>query len=257
MAPSAFAAAICARRTQSRSVSPGAYFIAGAGRYQDAPDLPYARSEVECLGQLLDVSTFLDQRLSKTAFRKWAPRSSIIHLACHGTGWFDGGSLFRFSWVPQPVLRFTKEGLTFADILALRLDETMLVTLSACDSGAVDRTLAWDELEGLPHIFLQAGAANVLSTLWAVNDLSTWLLMQRFYSNLTRDRQSPAQALRGAQLWLRDANRQTLCEALEPDAATVAATSGSAYAALMEGGERGDRPFRHPVYWAPFIITGA
>jgi CHAT domain-containing protein len=45
----------------------------------------------------------------------------------------------------------------------------------------------------------------VLSTLWAVDDLSTTLLMERFYRGHLEDRRTPAVALRGAQICLRGA----------------------------------------------------
>lgn len=44
--------------------------------------------------------------------------------------------------------------------------------------------LAGDELVGLARGFFQAGAASVVVSLWAVNDVSAARLMQRFYTCL-------------------------------------------------------------------------
>ncbi len=56
----------------------------------------------------------------------------------------------------------------------------------------------------LGTMFLAAGAAGVVSTLWSIDDFATALLMSRFYELLREDTFSdPGEALRGAQLWLR------------------------------------------------------
>lgn len=59
-----------------------------------------------------------------------------------------------------------------------------LVTLSACETGITDIRQSPDEFLGLQAGLLQAGAPTVVSTLWPVDDLSTMLLMERFYQNL-------------------------------------------------------------------------
>src|SRR5206468_2854281 len=60
-----------------------------------------------------------------------------------------------------------------------------------------------DEYIGLPAGFLYAGARCVLSSLWAVSDLPTALLMDRFQRECDAGR-SVAAALREAQRWLRE-----------------------------------------------------
>jgi CHAT domain-containing protein len=47
---------------------------------------------------------------------------------------------------------------------------------------------------------MYAGARRVLVSLWNVNDKATAELMQRFYRRMLRDNQSPAAALRLAQV---------------------------------------------------------
>src|SRR5213592_921066 len=60
-----------------------------------------------------------------------------------------------------------------------------LVVLSACQtglgSGALADVPAGDDWVGLTRAFLHAGAANVVATLWAVDDWATAALMERFY----------------------------------------------------------------------------
>ena len=56
-------------------------------------------------------------------------------------------------------------------------------------------------------MFRQAGAGAVISSLWAVRDDSTKLLMQRFYDRRWARGQSTLESLRGAQLDMLKQNR--------------------------------------------------
>lgn len=83
-------------------------------------------------------------------------------------------------------------------------------------------------------------------SLWAVNDDSTSLLMQRFYEFLATGEFTKAEALRQAQLsLLYDEDTETRLEAVRADISIE--TSG-----------RRDVPTgsRHPYHWAPFILIG-
>lgn len=77
-----------------------------------------------------------------------------------------------------------------------------LVVLSACSTGLGDEVRG-EGLLGLSRGFLYAGAAQVLSSLWDVDDQATAVLMERFYAALLKDGDPPARALRRAQLSLR------------------------------------------------------
>jgi CHAT domain-containing protein len=97
------------------------------------------------------------------------------------------------------------ECLTLTEIFDLQLSKCSLVVLSACETGLTDIKNTTDEYIGLPSGFFYAGVTNVLSTLWAVHDVSTAILTIKFYELLLSDsRLSVAVALRESQLWLRD-----------------------------------------------------
>jgi CHAT domain-containing protein len=71
-----------------------------------------------------------------------------------------------------------------------------LVVLSACETG-LGTLSSGDELVGLQRAFLYAGTRAVITTLWKVDDRSTFDLMRTLYTTLgTR---GPADALREAQ----------------------------------------------------------
>ena len=73
-----------------------------------------------------------------------------------------------------------------------------LVTISACQ-GAGARTLSGEGLVGFAWAFFQAGARNVVTSLWDVNDRSTADLMNNFYRDIAGG-QLYADALREAKL---------------------------------------------------------
>jgi hypothetical protein len=93
-----------------------------------------------------------------------------------------------------------------------------LVVLSACAS---DLTLTdFDEALTLSSAFLAAGAAGVVGSRWEVVDLPTALLMFLFHRHLVRNPdESPAEALRAAQLWMLDPHREPPPEMPAPLAA--------------------------------------
>jgi CHAT domain-containing protein len=85
------------------------------------------------------------------------------------------------------------------DVAEIPLDAD-LVTISAC-RGAGARTLSGEGLVGFAWAFFEAGARNVVTSLWDVNDRSTAAFMGYFYAAVGSGQSYPA-ALRGAKLKL-------------------------------------------------------
>jgi CHAT domain-containing protein/tetratricopeptide (TPR) repeat protein len=92
------------------------------------------------------------------------------------------------------------------DIYNLKLPAELIV-LSGCKTG-LGKEIRGEGLVGLTRGFMYAGAARVAVSLWDVNDAATAELMQRFYRQmLGSSKQTPAAALRAAQLALRQDQR--------------------------------------------------
>ncbi|MBU0492440.1 MAG: CHAT domain-containing protein [Chloroflexi bacterium] len=121
--------------------------------------------------------------------------------------------------------------------------------------------------------FIQAGVPGVIGTLWPVDDISTALLMERFYVNHlrgdpdeeldTRSPLPPAEALRRAQIWLRKVTAEELAERFESELAKPDTERAMSYEQASEAWQRfaidrekNDQPYAHPVYWAPFMFAG-
>ncbi|WP_293070726.1 CHAT domain-containing tetratricopeptide repeat protein [Moorena sp. SIO4A5] len=143
--------------------------------------------------------------------------------------------------------------LTIDDVFDLQLEQCRLVTLSACETGLIDYTNISDEYIGLPSGFLVAGSPAVVSSLWKVNDLSTALLMIKFYQNLGE--QIPlAVALNQAQLWLRDSTKGELEEYI--DNLPLAFYKKYEIKAKFCKFKNSDKPFEAPFHWAAFCAIG-
>jgi CHAT domain-containing protein len=70
---------------------------------------------------------------------------------------------------------------TAEDVAALDLKGTWLVTLSACDTGSGEAK-AGEGVMGLRRGFIEAGAQNLLMTLWPIDDEITVQIMADFYA---------------------------------------------------------------------------
>ncbi len=123
-----------------------------------------------------DVTLKKLEELSKTGELE---KYKIIHFGAHG---------IIFPSVPELsgiVISSNKEDkrpisnyLHFNRILKLKL-KADLVVLAACQSGVGEITS--EGLNGLTEAFMQAGARNVLVTLWSVYDEYTHIFMKKFY----------------------------------------------------------------------------
>ena len=97
-----------------------------------------------------------------------------------------------------------------------------VVVLSACETAITQVTKTPDQFFGFPAAFLHPGARTVIATLWQAEEVSTALLMGRFYIDVHTPQTSPAEAMRQAQRWLRTAKADDLWELVgelldEPD----------------------------------------
>ena len=201
-APSAQVYSLCQEKAPRRSGRPLVMSVAD-------PLIPAVDKEARAVARYLPGAEVLCDELATTdALRRASSGSPIVHLACHG--------LFRADNPMFSSLKLHDGWLTAAD--AMKLDLTgALVTLSACESGR-NEVFVGDEPIGLTRAFLGIGASSLVVSLWLVQDEVTASLMERYYEQLCGNAR-PAQALRGAQLAIKD-------------------------------------KYSHPYYWAPFILIG-
>ena len=90
---------------------------------------------------------------------------------------------------------------TAEEVGGLKLEGTWLVVLSACDTGGGEAR-AGEGVMGLRRGFIQAGAQNLLMTLWPISDETTVQIMLDFYDAAFKNGNAP-QALADTQReWL-------------------------------------------------------
>ncbi|WP_457447139.1 CHAT domain-containing protein [Roseateles sp. P5_E4] len=198
-----------------------------------------------------------------------------VHLSCHAFYTTEGGN-FSGLQLAHDALTRSNEGLSAAAerrpaleefflvgqrwiSLELDLSQCRLITLSACESGKTDVGRP-DEFLGLPAAFIRAGAAAIIGTAWRVDDAATLLLSRRLYEGLLRDRLSPAQALRAAQRWLRDATNESLARyygAMQEAGVAIDPSLLQRELRRHTLASARERPFSHPYFWAAFVIYGA
>ncbi|MEQ9373822.1 MAG: CHAT domain-containing protein [Imperialibacter sp.] len=114
----------------------------------------------------------------------------ILHLATHG--YFEEGSKRQSALLNSGVYlakdKSTEDDgiLTAYEAMNLKLDQTRLVVLSACETalGAVKNG---EGVYGLQRAFLVAGASNLIISLVKVNDTATKNFMNMFYSEFVKE----------------------------------------------------------------------
>jgi CHAT domain-containing protein/tetratricopeptide (TPR) repeat protein len=123
----------------------------------------------------------------------------VWHLATHGV--YDE-SVPEFSGLVFSLLGRDgnpRSGFLKAHDIAQLNIPAELVVLSACDSAAGEKVNG-EGVMGIGYAFLHAGAKQVISTLWSVDDAQSKELMVAFYREYIRNGRDAAQALRQSQL---------------------------------------------------------
>ncbi len=125
-------------------------------------------------------------------------RFEYVHFVAHGTA--SRLSPLESAVVLSPAADDPTQFKLYArDIVRYPLN-ARLVTVSACNGSGV-RAYDGEGLVGLSWAFLRAGAHNVISALWEVDDAATLELMDRLYRELAHGA-APDAALRAAKLSL-------------------------------------------------------
>ena len=185
--------------------------------------LPNTRREIQSIASVFPPSQSV-VRLGAAATESSLKQSDLtqyrrLHFATHAV--MDERSPARSGVVLTLNDPGGEDGiLRMSEIAKLKLNADVVV-LSACRTG-LGALVRGEGLVGLTRAFQYAGASRVVVSLWEVDDAATADLMQAFYSAMGRGR-SPGEALRAAKAGMLTAGAPT---------------------------------YRHPYYWAPFVLAG-
>lgn len=185
--------------------------------------LPDAENEVRRIGELFRSShteILTGDQANEDRFKRIAGQARILHLATHGI-LNNANPLYSSLLLSTSSKTATQEdGLLEAwEIMQMNLHSELAV-LSACETGR-GRVRPGEGMIGLSWAFFVAGVPRTVVSQWKVESSSTAELMIDFYRRHLKG-DSPAQAMQGAAKRL-----------------------------LLENGQ-----FRHPFFWAPFIVVG-
>jgi CHAT domain-containing protein/tetratricopeptide (TPR) repeat protein len=181
--------------------------------------LPEAEREVEALARLYSgpSAVFVGSAAREDVLKREAGRHRVLHLATHGI--VDDASPMYSHLLFAAGGDAGDDGLLEAwEILSMRLDAD-LVVMSACES-ARGRVAPGEGIVGLSWALGIAGARATVVSQWKVESGATAALMIAFHREL-RKGAAKAEALRRA-------SRQLLA----------------------------DERYRHPFYWAGFMLIG-
>ena len=220
----------------------------------DNPDgtLKFSEDEVQAALEVFENPKYLPgQEATVEVVKAEMQKANVLHFSTHGrAGWQDG---------EQARLLLADGDLTLPDIFALHLNRARLAVLSACETGVPGMGLI-EEMIGLPAGMMQAGVPGVIGSLWSVSDMSTAMLMARFYSLWREDNQSPIEALRRAQIWLRDSTtedkKRLFKHFVEKQGLRMSAHTAQAFYEHIGWDDPKMRVFSSPYYWAAFTYTG-
>jgi CHAT domain-containing protein len=206
-APSASTLRYCVHRRNNQDHGARRAAVFGHPTY----DLRHTIDEARKIAALLGTQPLFGVDITRQRWLDAMTDSDIIHYAGHAEFGRED---------PLASCLFLNDGrLTARDLFALNRGSLRLITLSACETG-VNRIHAGDELLGLTHALLYAGASSLLLTLWLLHDQSSPELMTEFYDRWLNRGERKVDALRHAQI------------------------------AMLERGHT------NPFYWAPYVLIG-
>jgi len=193
-------------------------------RFAPLPGTEAEAREIKGILKDTDVREYEKENATESALLN-TKEPKILHIATHGFFINDNTipnpmlkSGIALAGANASVIRGKSNGVVTAlKLSGLDLKGTDLVVLSACETGVVDIN-STDSVSGLSKAFIQAGAKDIVISLWSVNDQATKELMRSFYKEMKKHKDY-AKALKAAKLKM-----------------------------IEEG--------KHPFYWGAFVVSG-
>lgn len=189
-------------------------------------DLKSAVREVETISEFYSRRhpLLVGPDATKSSIKSEISKADVVHLAMH---YILSGKSEMLSGFPLTPAKSTMDqgpdGFWHAaEIYDLRLPRTRLALLSACQTG-IEQQYDAEGAIGAARPFMVAGVPVVVASLWAVDSDASAQLMIDLHRYRTRAERPVTQALRLAKL-------------------------------DMLSGQ--DLRYRHPYYWAPFVVVG-
>lgn len=180
--------------------------------------LPNVDDEIEQIKQVIpNTQVLLNQEFTKEGFTELLNTSPSPIVHLATHGQFSSQQENTFVLTWNERIKVSDLSQALRAAAEQRAAPIEMLVLSACETASGDRRAAL----GLAGVAIRAGARSTVASLWQVDDAAAAEMMGAFYTQIAEQKVSRAEALRLAQL-------QTL----------------------------ENRRFRHPYYWAPFVLVG-
>jgi CHAT domain-containing protein len=184
---------------------------------QGFPPLPGVSEELKEVSRIMNAKTFYSGKEHNLKNLKNEFKNKAYSIVHFATHGIFGSS-------PEKTFLLLYDGKLnmngLSDLIGMgkfRKKQVELLTLSACQTALGDERAAL----GLAGVAVKAGVKSVLATLWFVDDEAASIVIREFYRQLKKTGVSKAKALAKAQRTLMTKKR-----------------------------------WRHPAYWAPFLLIG-
>ena len=221
-------------------------------------EMPFAQLESVIVRHLLKDSVRIGPHdaSTETVLSRIKEPFATLHFTGHGA--------YNARNPADSAFALTDGLITAKTISQLDLSSYRLIVLAACETALTGNDDIKTEYVGLASTFLKAGAANVLSTLWPVDEISsTWLIIRFYQFLLSGD--SLSTALNHAQSWLRTVTWEQLTDwiillsqlpGLDQGQDILAARANNTRREGTIMGPNQPTKYSHPFYWAGFTLTG-
>ena len=179
--------------------------------------LPGVKQEARQIARVIPTEILLDRDFTSESLKTQISLKSfpIVHLATHGQFSSNAEETFLLAWDRKINVKDLDRLLGARE--RQRQNPIELLILSACETAEGDNRAAL----GIAGVALRSGARSTIATLWAVQDDSTALIIEKLYLQLTQPGINKAEALRNAQL------------------------------SMLK-----DSQFTEPYFWAGFVLIG-
>ncbi len=213
-------------------------------------DLPFSGYECQAIAKTYGVPENLHlkgDRATPTNYRHLAQQVQLLHSSHHAEADLNDPLNSK--------LRLADGEVTLGEIFTWRLPDLLEVFLACCETNFTPQTTPADDILVIAAGWLSAGALNVVSTLWAVDDCATALFSILYYE---QRQQQPtlerSEALRRAQFQLRNLTGEefkTQYRApLEEYLRQIGKNRDLEWYCNLQN------PFESPRYWAAFVSQG-